>query len=326
MTKRADFYTVLDGIRSRHSTDKARGTEFEQLTRMFLESDSIYSDLFKRVVPWDKWEGNDGQDTGIDLVAEEKDGSLWAIQCKFYKDESSLDMKKISTFLAKAAQFKMKKMLVYTGSTFTTHAVKLIQGSDVRLLLSDEMAASAIDWSRYPKSLRRKAPKVLMEHQEKALRNVVAGFKESDRGRMVMACGTGKTLTSLHVAEKEAGPGKTVLYAVPSISLVMQSMREWSDNSNIQHRYLLVCSDPSTRDDASSVELPIAPTTDPVVLGRELAKKTDRMTVIFSTYHSLPVVKKAMGKRVFDLILADEAHRTTGTSLKTNDPDGGGGW
>ncbi len=114
-----------------------------------------------------------------------------------------------------------------------------------------------------------------------------------------------------------------VLYAVPSISLVMQSMREWSDNANIPHRYLLVCSDPTTKDDSSTVELPIPPTTDPVLLGTELRKKSDRMTVVFSTYHSLGVVKKAMRGRPFDIIFADEAHRTTGTSSKiaTDDPD-----
>ncbi|MDA7945285.1 MAG: DEAD/DEAH box helicase family protein [Nitrosopumilus sp.] len=217
----------------------------------------------------------------------------------------------------------MKRMLVFTGGAFTTNAMKVIQGNDVRLVYADEMAAAAIDWDGYPDNLKRRKPKELRPHQVEAVENVRVGFEESDRGRMVMACGTGKTLTALHIAESQAGKGGMVLYAVPSISLVMQSMREWSDNANIPHRYLLVCSDPTTKDDSSTVELPIPPTTDPVLLGTELRKKSDRMTVVFSTYHSLGVVKKAMRGRPFDIIFADEAHRTTGTSSKiaTDDPD-----
>lgn len=316
-----DFYAVLDDIRKRHKTEAAKGTEFEQLTQMFLEHDSTYSDFFTKVTPWSTWSKKDDSDTGIDLVAEEPNGTLWAIQCKFWKSDASLDFQEISTFLAKAASLKMKMMLVYTGSSFSTHATKVLMKSDVRLVFADEMAASSIDWSGYPDKLKRSKPKDLRPHQVAALKNVRTGFKTSDRGRLVMACGTGKTLTALHIAEKEAGKAKTILYAVPSISLVMQSMREWSNNKNIPHRYLLVCSDPSTRDDASPLELPIPPTTDVRILGKELSQKSDRMTVVFSTYHSLPVVQKAMGNRKFDLIFADEAHRTTGTSQKTADAD-----
>ena len=313
----------MDEIRRNNKSTTARGSEFERLTKMFLQKDSIYTDLFKEVYLWKEWKGNDGQDTGIDLVAEGKDGQMWGIQCKFYDEDSMLDQKTISTFIAKTGQFEMKRMLVFTGGAFTINAMKVIQGNDVRLVYADEMAAAAIDWDEYPDNLKRRKPKVLRPHQVEAVDNVMIGFGKSDRGRMVMACGTGKTLTALHIAEDQAGKGGTVLYAVPSISLVMQSMREWSDNANIRHRYLLVCSDPTTKDDSSTVELPIPPTTDPVLLGIELRKKSDRMTVVFSTYHSLGVVKKAMRGRPFDIIFADEAHRTTGTSSKiaTDDPD-----
>ncbi|MDA7953451.1 MAG: DEAD/DEAH box helicase family protein [Nitrosopumilus sp.] len=322
-TKHRTFYDVLDEIRRNNRTTAALGAEFERLTKMFLQNDSIYADLFKEVYLWKEWKGNDGQDTGIDLVAEGRDGSMWGIQCKFYDEDSMLDQKTISTFIAKTGQFEMKRMLVFTGGAFTTNAMKVIQGNDVRLVYADEMAAAAIDWDGYPDNLKRRKPKELRPHQVEAVKNVQAGFEESDRGRMVMACGTGKTLTALHIAESQAGKGGMVLYAVPSISLVMQSMREWSDNANIPHRYLLVCSDPTTKDDSSTVELPIPPTTNPILLGTELRKKPDRMTVVFSTYHSLGVVKKAMRGRPFDIIFADEAHRTTGTSSKiaTDDPD-----
>ena len=205
-TKHRTFYDVLDEIRRNNRTTAALGAEFERLTKMFLQNDSIYADLFKEVYLWKEWKGNDGQDTGIDLVAEGRDGSLWGIQCKFYDEDSMLDQKTISTFIAKTGQFEMKRMLVFTGGAFTTNAMKVIQGNDVRLVYADEMAAAAIDWDGYPDNLKRRKPKELHPHQVEAVKNVQAGFEESDRGRMVMACGTGKTLTALHIAERIAPP------------------------------------------------------------------------------------------------------------------------
>ncbi len=191
----------------------------------------------------------------------------------------------------------------------TRNAEKVIRDSGCSIIDSD-----IIDWEQFPR-MKKKQPKELFPHQKEAVQAVLKGFGDNDRGKLLMACGTGKTLTSLRIAEKHAGTGGLVLYAVPSISLILQSMRSWSDNANIPHNYIAVCSDESTGEDAYITELESKVTTDYSKLQESLNKQV--MTVIFSTYHSLDVVKKAMSEEWFDLILADEAHRTTGVEDKS---------
>ncbi len=278
----------------------------------------MYRNRFSKVWLWAEWPKYDGHDTGIDLVAQERDGSLCAIQCKCYRDDGNLDEKGVSNFIAKAASLKIKnKILVYTGDTITAHAEKILRDSRCQIIKQDHLIASRIDWTKYPK-MAPKAPHALRPHQERALKDVIQGFQTHDRGKMIMACGTGKTLTSLHIAERISGKGKTILYLVPSISLILQSMREWSDNANIKHNYLAVCSDKSTGEDGSITELESPVSTDYRALAESLkARPAGAMTVIFCTYHSIDVVRHALKKEKLDLILCDEAHRTTGVEDKS---------
>ena len=135
---------------------------------------------------------------------------------------------------------------------------------------------------------------------------------------MIMACGTGKTFTALRIAEAEAGSGGRALYLVPSISLFQQAMREWAEQQKIAHRYIGICSDTKaghTDEDASILELEIPVTTDPKAISKALKlTKSDVMTVVFCTYHSLEIIEAAQdeGAPPFDIVLCDEAHRTTG--------------
>ena len=145
------------------------------------------------------------------MVAEEhKDGSLCAIQCKCYADDGSIDMKTVSTFLTKAASLNIKnKILVYTGDRITNHAEKVLRDSKCQIMSQNNFRDSSVDWSKYP-TLVRKSPKTLREHQTRARDNVLEGLKTHDRGKLIMACGTGKTLTSLHIAEKYSGASEVV--------------------------------------------------------------------------------------------------------------------
>ena len=312
------FDDVLESIRSESNDKRDLGTKFEILTKDFLTIDKLYQNRFSKVYLWKEWPKNDGADTGIDLVAEEHDGSLCAIQCKCYADDGNISMKAVSTFLAKATSLKIdNKILVYTGDTLTNNAEKVLRDSRCQIIRQNVFMDSTIDWSNYPKLARRK-PKTLYPHQKTAKQNVMQGLKKHDRGKLIMACGTGKTLTSLHIAEQYAGVGKTVLYAVPSISLILQTMREWSENANIKHNYIVICSDKSTGEDGSITELESPVSTDIKTVKKSLAKSTnDSMTVIFSTYHSLPVLKSAAGNMTFDMLFCDEAHRTTGVEDKS---------
>lgn len=164
----------------------------------------------------------------------------------------------------------------------------------------------------------RREPFGLRPHQREALDDVMAGFESSDRGKLVMACGTGKTFTALRIAEQAAGVGKRVLYLVPSISLLQQSMREWAEQRAIQHRFIGICSDTRAGrndEDASLQELEIPVTTDAAAITSVLQKASaDAMTVVFCTYQSLGLIEQAQdeGAPAFDVVLCDEAHRTTG--------------
>ncbi|WOV92759.1 MAG: type ISP restriction/modification enzyme [Candidatus Nitrosoabyssus spongiisocia] len=313
------FETILSKIRKESKNTVELGTKFEKLTKDFLTTDKHYANRFEKIWLWKEYPKNDGHDTGIDIVAKERvSGNLCAIQCKCYADDGTLDMKSVSTFLAKAASMKMKnKMLVYTGDNITDHAQKVTKDSKCTILRKYHLLDSSIEWNTFPK-LSVKNPKTLRPHQQIAVKDVLHGLSTHDRGKMIMACGTGKTLASLHIAEQQVGKGGIILYLVPSISLILQSMRQWSENATLKHYYLAVCSDKSTGEDGFITELESPVSTDYQTLSPYLkSRPKNTLTVIFSTYHSIDVVRKTMGKQSFDLILCDEAHRTTGVEDKS---------
>ena len=313
------FDDVLEKIRKESANTRDLGDRFEKITEAFLKTDKLYANRFHKVWLWKSWPKNDGADTGIDLVAEQTDGELCAIQCKCYADDGNLDMKTVATFLAKASSLKLKhKILVYTGDSLTTHAKKVLTDSKTTIITPEHFRQSSIDWTHFPNIIVRKNPKKLRPHQQSAIDDVLTGLKSHDRGKMIMACGTGKTMTALHIAEKYAGRGSIVLYLVPSISLILQSMREWSENSTIPHRYIAVCSDKSTGEDGTITELESPVSTDAETLKPFVKNRSpDHMTVIFSTYHSIKVVEDTMKGKKLHLVFCDEAHRTTGTEGKS---------
>ena len=191
------------------------------------------------------------------------------------------------------------------------------------MLRFGDLASRPFDWpdlvQDQPEDLSLRAePFHLRPHQQAAFDDVIVGYKDQDRGKLIMACGTGKTFTALRIAEEVAGIGGRTLYLVPSISLFQQSMREWAMQQAVPHRYIGICSDTRAGrndEDASLHELEIPVTTDPSAISQALQElRSDAMTVVFCTYHSLGIVEQAQdeGAPAFDLVLCDEAHRTTG--------------
>jgi predicted helicase len=314
-----DFDSVLKKIRDESENTAELGTRFENLIKDYFETDKLYKNRFVKVWKWMEWPDREGPDIGIDLVAEEDDGSYCAIQCKCYADDGSLDERHVTNFLAYADGLKKfkNKILAYTGEHITNHANTILKKHKCSIIDKEHLRASSIDWGDFPK-IRVKEPFTLFDYQENALNDVLTGFEKNDRGKMIMACGTGKTLVSLHVAENTAGKAGLVLFLVPSISLILQSMREWSDNANMKHYYVAVCSDKSAGEEGSITELESKVSTDAEALKQSLKNRPkDAMTVVFSTYHSIEVVKKAIGNESFDIIFSDEAHRTTGVEEKS---------
>ena len=321
---------VINFIREESSTPYRTGKEFERLIKKYLRVDPIYKNRFGDVWLWKEWTAGrtdfDATDIGIDLVAQESSGEYCAIQCKCYAPENRVSKREVDSFIAASASRNFtKRILVHTGGELGANVLREIKplGSDFQVISYGHLAGRPIDWP----DLRQEQPEQLdyrqqafepMAHQREALNDVVTGFQDSDRGKLIMACGTGKTFAALRIAEKMAGTGGRVLYLVPSIGLFSQAMREWAEQQGVTHRYIGICSDESTGKNTEDVpiqELEIPVTTDPSKISEAL-QETDAegMTVVFCTYHSLPLVElaQAEGAPAFDLILCDEAHRTTG--------------
>ena len=321
---------VINFIREEATSQYRVGNEFERLIKKYLRVDPIYKNRFGDVWLWKEWTAGrtdfDATDIGIDLVARESSGEYCAIQCKCYAPENRVSKREVDSFIAASASRNFtKRILVHTGGELGANVLREIKplGSDFQVISYGHLAGRPIDWP----DLSQEQPEQLdyrqqafepMAHQREALNDVVTGFQDSDRGKLIMACGTGKTFAALRIAEKMAGTGGRVLYLVPSIGLFSQAMREWAEQQGVTHRYIGICSDESTGKNTEDVpiqELEIPVTTDPSKISEAL-QETDAegMTVVFCTYHSLPLVEQAQaeGAPAFDLILCDEAHRTTG--------------
>lgn len=327
------IYHVIDWIRESSDSERDKGDKFERATRFFLEHDPVYSQRFSKVWMWKDSPTNDGIDMGIDLVAlDAEDGSYWAIQCKCYQ-KAALDYNDVATFYGKTGATDQYKhnMIVTTCADFGPNLNKIAKQWDTVRLFADGMADSEVDWDAFMegRETTERKFKEPLPHQREAIDACLEGFEESERGQLIMACGTGKTLTSLRLTEELLPEGSTVLFLAPSIALVAQTMREWANQSKRPMRCAVVCSDAkasSTDGDTwetSLSDIPYPATTDPENLYEQVSHfdKKSGINVVFSTYQSIQVVSDAqrMGLDPFDLIVSDEAHRTTGASEAADD-------
>ncbi|MYJ01186.1 MAG: hypothetical protein F4102_02555, partial [Chloroflexi bacterium] len=329
----AGFGDVYQQLCERFPDASVRGLAFEPLVKQILETDPTYKDRYAKVWRWNEWPGRNTTDIGVDLVAQRMDGGTTAIQCKCYHPDHTLYKQNLDSFLAYNHPNIDEKIVVSTTSNWSNKLIDTIkyQNPPVQRLDLFSLDATSIDWDTYlldeTEPLVPRERKALRPHQEAALHDVYAGFAEHDRGKLIMACGTGKTFTALRGAEEIARPGGRVLFAAPSISLVAQALREWTRDSEIPIRAFAVCSDPKVgrgvdSDGAHVYDLPIPATTDPAKLAKAAAvDEPDKLTVVFSTYQSMSVIRDAQqaGMPRFDLAVCDEAHRTTGYTLKGED-------
>ena len=324
------FQQALDYIRAIADTERRKGTLFEQLMKAYFQKDRHYSKRFVNVQTWKEWavdkEDFDGTDIGIDLVAEERSGGYCAIQCKCYAANQQISKAHVDSFLAASSkEIFVSRILVATGGGLSANAERALLKTypPCQEIYTYHIEESALDFPKLvqgeaPEDLEPHPPFTLLPHQIEALNDVLKGFETHDRGKMIMACGTGKTFAALRIAEQVAGEGGRVLYLVPSIALFGQAMREWAEQSKLDHSYIGVCSDKKAGyadEDAQIYELELPVTTDAEKISEALLKTDNgKMTVVFSTYHSLPIIEAAQanGAPEFDLILCDEAHRTTG--------------
>ncbi len=332
------IHDILAEFREAATSNRDLGDRFERLILQFLKTDPLYRDQFSEVWMWMDFPKRGGEaDTGIDLVAERADGfGYCAIQCKFYHPSHILDKQDIDSFFtASGKSLYTSRLIVSTTDNWSKHAEKALQGQQIpvsRLRVQD-LADSVIDWSafslKHPDKVTLRAKKQLRPHQTKALEKVADGFKTDNRGKLVMACGTGKTFTSLKITETFVPKGGIALFLVPSISLLSQTLREWSAECAVNLHSVAVCSDKKVgkkkldAEDIHTYDLALPATTDAQAIADQVKAfqgKKD-LTVIFSTYQSIQAVADAQQKGLpeFDLIICDEAHRTTGVTLANRD-------
>ncbi|KAB2907047.1 MAG: DEAD/DEAH box helicase [Ignavibacteriaceae bacterium] len=331
------IHTLLEEFRQAKTSNREMGDKFERLFANYLVTDPLYQDKFSDVWLWGEWPDRGHQpDTGIDLVAKDRyTGEYCAIQCKFYDPAHTLQKGDIDSFFTASGKAPFtSRMIVSTTDKWSNHAEEALRNQQIpvtRLRVQD-LEDSPIDWGQFslrnPKDIKLKEKKRLRPHQKTALNKVIEGFKASDRGKLIMACGTGKTFTALKIAEEQALESGLVLFLVPSISLLSQSLREWTAESKAPLHSLAVCSDTkvgkkSESEDISTHDLAIPATTDASKLAQQIKffENSKRLTVVFSTYQSIQAVAEAQGQGLpeFDLIICDEAHRTTGVTLEGED-------
>lgn len=333
---------LLNTYRSASVTEREKGTYFEELICTYLRNEATYRDLYDKVwtyAEWAKEQSLSGKDAGIDLVARTQGtGEYHAIQCKLYAEDYKVQKKDIDSFFTASGKAPFShRVIVATTNNWSEHAEDALQGQQPPVSKIDLQALedSQIDWAKYQphQAVALKAKKQLREHQQTALNAVAAGLKDAERGKLIMACGTGKTFTSLKIAEQQAGKGKRVLFLVPSLSLLSQTLTEWTQESATPLHSFAVCSDSDVgkkrkaEDDAVQVfthELRYPATTKADRLAAEMLKRHDaeHMSVVFSTYHSIDVISRAQadhGLAAFDLVICDEAHRTTGATFGDDD-------
>ena len=319
--RRHDFAEVLAELRSVARSKMARGRLFERLMCEYLRKDPIWGPRFASV------QLIDGKDFGVDLEAISADGkSVWAIQCKFHGPSTRINKKAVSSFLAELGKTKYTHgLIIDTGAEWGATASRAIRGLDkpVHLLKFLDLEGSDVDWPDLAGDLKdlqvRRGSYELRPHQKSAIEDVLLGLSKSGRGKLIMACGTGKTLTALRLAEEYVGQGNTCLYLVPSIALMQQTLREWASQQRIPQSYVGICSDVRAgriAEDIDLFELELPVTTDPRQIRSVL--KSDpggQLRVVFCTYQSIELVIEAQRDecvKEFDLIICDEAHRTTG--------------
>jgi len=353
------FDRILEKHRKYSFSERDKGDRFERLMQAYLQTDPKYAYRFKKVWLWNEFPGKSdlgGGDTGIDLVALTHEGDHWAIQCKCFQESSVIDKPAVDTFLSTSSrEFKNEqlktvgfavRLWISTTNKWGPNATEAIKNQSppvIRINLHD-LRAAPVDWEKLEEGICGKQSRIgerdLLPHQKIALDKTHEYFKTNDRGKLIMACGTGKTFNSLRIAEKETGGKGSVLFLVPSIALLGQILREWTTYAKEPINAICICSDPKVSrkmdkndnsDSYSVIDLALPASTNPrdiIYQFRSFKLSGKRgMTVVFSTYQSIEVIAKTQKQlrkedpelNEFDLIICDEAHRTTGVTLSDDD-------
>lgn len=346
-TNNITFKDILARFRNESVTEHDKGAKFEKLIKRWFLTDPEYANVLDKVWLWEEFPGKEsmgGVDLGIDLVAKNDEGKFWAIQCKCYQDDAVISKKMVDSFIANAnRQFVDDEMhtnrfdklfWVSTTSHWGKNAQESIKHQAIQFvpIYTNRLQESSVNWKDLVEGKLGKEAllegKTMRPHQIEALTKAHEYFKNHDRGKMIMACGTGKTYTSLKIVENETKGKGLVLYMVPSIALLSQGLESWAEDSQYKLKPVCICSDARASkyaddDENNLLDMTFPASTDVDTIVKRLKFYQDKgdFIVVFSTYQSIDVVSKAQAKLLhetdgkfgkFDYIVCDEAHRTTG--------------
>jgi predicted helicase len=232
-----NFDQTLAKFRSESTSESDKGTKFEKLMTNFLKTYQVYDQKFDKVWRWREFPFHgqiSGRDVGIDLVAKTIEGEYWAIQCKCYQENAYVSKRELDSFIGSSGRsFKddsgrkvnfSNRLWVSTTNNWSSEAEAELKNQIigcVRLSLAD-LQSARVDWGKlykgYSGKEARLPQKSLLGHQKEALEKSANYFEAHDRGKLVMACGTGKTFTALRIVERQAKGTGLALFLTPSIS------------------------------------------------------------------------------------------------------------
>lgn len=341
------FREILKEFQENTWTVRDQGTKFELLILRWFKTANLYKDIISNIWMIDDFPSKKDigdRDIGIDIVAKTKEGEYWAIQCKCYKESTLITKSDVDTFVTassmsfrdpitmKTTQFA-RRIWVATSNRYTSTAKLVINDPTLHILHLgiNQLDQSGINWDsllmgEYSADLY--THKKLRDYQQTAIDKAIDYFANHDRGKLIMACGTGKTFTSLKITERYLNKNGFVLFLVPSISLLSQSLQAWMESRECKMKAVCVCSDADSsrlndNDDMSYnlMDIPLPAYTDKENILKQFRhyNPDEELVVVFSTYQSVDKVHEAQAEygRSFDLMICDEAHRTTGININT---------
>ena len=341
-TSWVDLVNALNRLGTDGEANNLKGAVFEELTRLYLITEPTYKTKLRTVWHHSTIPQNvldelklPRPEIGVDLVALARDGTYWAIQCKFHQDPSrNVTYDELSTFFSiterKNTYEKLSYRLICSSTTEISNKVHIAHPHKVGCITEEYFARlNEEHFDQYRKVLAGETPKNKplrpRQHQLKAIEKIERFFSidQNTRGKLIHPCGSGKSLTAYWAAE--ALKSKNILIAVPSIALVGQTLRVWTKeavSNDIDIDWIAVCSDEdvSSSDDPSMnmTDLGIEVTTSRNGIIDFLRKNTGGIKVVVTTYHSSDVVISAAEEwnNNFDLGIFDEAHKTVGQKDK----------
>lgn len=339
-TTKSYFDIILEKTKS--IKNKEKGSIFEKLSKHLLEEKDT-ANIYKNIIFWNDWSKKDGNDSGIDIIIETNNDQYIAVQCKFY-EASKIDLNDLSTYFSKlqsgVGDIKFSKGIIIITNDLTQKARKEIaqisRNIPIELITLEDFINSNIDWEKFdpinsivlPISNKKKP----REHQIQAINKTKEYFanQQNKRGKLIMACGTGKTFTSLKIIETLTPKDSVILFLAPSISLVGQTFREYRKEKTDNFIACIVCSDSkagkNNNEEENLLELPLSPSTKAqnILEAYKMAKKNNVRFIIFSTYQSIQKIIEAQRLNFIgeiDLMICDEAHRSAGNLYSSNEKD-----